>query len=70
MINMSPLEDRWLSVDEVAAMLSVSPATVRRLIAHDELRYIRVGKIFRISELGLAHWVAKGGTDRDWSIAS
>lgn len=68
MINMSPLEDRWLTVEQVAKMLSVSKQTVRRLIADDQLRHIRVGHIFRVSELGLAHWVAKGGSDSNWSL--
>ena len=49
-----------MGVKEVAALLSVSPATVYRLIEFGHLRHSRVLSSIRISEADLAAYL-KGG---------
>lgn len=53
-------------------MLDVSKTTIYRLCAADELRWILVGSQVRISEIGLANWIAEGGNaehaTKDWPM--
>lgn len=39
----SPIGGRWLTVPEVARVLRVNPATVRRWAAEGEVRAVRIG---------------------------
>lgn len=47
-----------LTVTDVAAQLTASTRHVRRLIARGELPAHRIGKLVRISEADLAHFLA------------
>ncbi len=49
------------TVEEVAQMLRVSSATVRRLIENGELKAIRVGKQLRISKEAFEDYKEKAG---------
>jgi excisionase family DNA binding protein len=46
----SPARSRFLTPAEVAEQLRVSSMTVYRLIKSGELRAVRIGKSYRISE--------------------
>ena len=52
----------YLTVAEVAAMLRVSTMTVYRLIKAGELRAVRVGKSYRLSEDDVDRYLAQGFT--------
>jgi excisionase family DNA binding protein len=53
---------RFLTVAEVADMLRVSSMTVYRLIKAGDLRAIRVGKSYRLSEDEVDRYLAQGFT--------
>jgi len=44
---------RWLTVDEAAIYLRVSPGTIRGLIHRGELRAARIGTLFRLDRADL-----------------
>lgn len=54
------MDERWLSVDEIAAHLGVSKDTVYKWISRKELPAHKVGKLwkFRVSEVDA--WVKDG----------
>ena len=51
------LPQRLLPVEEVAALLKVSPRTVRRLIEQKKLAILRVGRTVRIRPEVLADFI-------------
>ncbi len=53
---------RYVTVAEVAAILRVSSMTVYRLIQSGELRAVRVGRSYRITEIELDEFVARSFT--------
>ena len=46
-----------LSISEVAEILNVSPATVRRHIKNNELPYVKVGRLVRIPKAILVDYL-------------
>lgn len=58
-------EERWVTVDDVAAHLQVTRDTVYRWIDNRKFPVHRVGRIlrFRISEVD--RWVEQGGGDEN-----
>jgi excisionase family DNA binding protein len=52
-------QQEYLTVEEVAALLRVSEATVRGLISRGELRAMMVGKQYRISREALQEYERK-----------
>jgi excisionase family DNA binding protein len=50
-------ENALLTIDEVAQALGVPHLTVYRLIKSGRLRALRVGKIFRVRRVDMAHYV-------------
>ena len=57
-----PERARFLTVAEVAALLRVSTMTVYRLIKAGELRAVRVGKSYRLTEDDVDQYLAAGFT--------
>jgi excisionase family DNA binding protein len=57
------MDDRWLSVDEIAAYLGVQPDTVYKWIRRKAMPVHRVGRLwkFRINEID--EWVRSGSAD-------
>jgi excisionase family DNA binding protein len=51
-----------LSMNEVADKLGVSRETVRRLILRKELRAVRIGRQWRVTEEDLAAYLKRAGT--------
>ena len=49
---------RFLTVQEVAALMRVSSMTVYRLIKAGELAAVRVGRSFRVSEVDVDGYLA------------
>jgi excisionase family DNA binding protein len=53
----APPPPQFLSVDEAAARLGVSPKTIRRLIDSDELPAVRVASSIRIAIGAFMHYI-------------
>lgn len=51
-----------LTASQVAERLQVSPGTVRNLCQRKEIRGVRVGVQWRITETEVARYIAAGGT--------
>lgn len=51
------MEDRWLSVDEIAAHLGVSRDTVYRWIDHRGLPAHKVGRLWKFKKDEIDEWV-------------
>lgn len=49
-----------LTVEEVAEMLSVSPAYVRRLVFEKRIPYVKIGRHVRIDERDLVEFIDRG----------
>jgi excisionase family DNA binding protein len=49
----------FYTIDEVAGILKVNPATVRQLIASGELKATKVGRQYRISQEALDDYIAR-----------
>jgi len=56
------VEERLLTVAEVADVLRVSTMTVYRLIQRGELDALRVGRSYRIRSGALDHYLSGGGS--------
>jgi len=54
---------RFLTVAEVADIMRVSTMTVYRLIKAGDLRAVRVGKSYRLSEDDVDRYLAQGFTE-------
>ena len=55
------MEDRWLSVDEIASYLGVSKDTVYRWIEHQGLPANKVGRLWKFKTDDVDVWVKAGG---------
>ena len=54
------MEDRWLSVEEVAAYLGVKRNTVYRWIANKNMPAHRVGRLWKFKRAEIDEWVKAG----------
>ena len=54
------MEDRWLSVDEVAAYLGVKRNTVYRWIIDKHMPAHRVGRLWKFKRAEVDDWVKEG----------
>ncbi len=55
------MEDRWLSVDEIAAYLGVKRDTVYSWIPNKGLPAQRMGRLWKFKRDEVDEWVRKGG---------
>ncbi len=56
-------ENRWLSVDEIAAYLGVKRDTVYRWIAKRQMPKHRMGRFWKFRREEVDEWVTSGGAD-------
>ena len=55
-----PNEDRWLSVDEIAAHLGIKRETVYTWIAKKKMPCHKVGRLWKFSKAEINEWVRSG----------
>jgi excisionase family DNA binding protein len=51
---------RFLTPDEVAALLRVSPDAIRRLLRRGEIPAVRIGRAWRVEDGDLQRWLRRG----------
>ena len=54
------MEDRWLSVDEIAEYLGVKRDTVYKWIAERKMPAHRVGRFWKLKKEEVDEWVKRG----------
>ena len=57
------MEDRWLSVDEIAAYLGIKRDTVYRWISERNLPGHKIGRLWKFRKEDIDDWVKSGGAD-------
>ena len=57
------MEDRWFSVDEIAAYLGIKRDTVYRWIAENRMPAHRMGRLWKLRREEVDEWVRSGGAD-------
>ena len=60
----SVMEDRWLSVDEIAAYLGIKRDTVYKWIAEKQMPAHRMGRLWKFKKDEVDEWVKSGGARR------
>jgi excisionase family DNA binding protein len=55
------VDDRWLSVDEVAEYLGVSKDTVYAWVTHKGMPGYKVGRFWKFKREDVDTWVREGG---------
>ena len=65
------MEDRWFSVDEIAAYLGNKRDTVYKWIAEKQMPAHRMGRLWKFRKDEVDEWVRSGGADetRDRDIS-
>ena len=57
------MEDRWFSVDEIAAYLGIKRDTVYKWIAEKQMPAHRMGRLWKFRKEEVDEWVRSGGAD-------
>jgi len=55
------MEDRWLSVDEIAAYLGIKRDTVYKWIADKQMPAHKIGRLWKFRKEEIDEWVKSGG---------
>ena len=55
------MDDRWLSVDEIAEYLGISKDTVYTWVTSKDMPGHRVGRLWRFQKAEIDQWVRTGG---------
>lgn len=56
------MEDRWLSVDEIAVYLGIKRDTVYRWIHNRNLPGHKIGRLWKFQKEEIDEWVKSGGS--------
>ena len=57
------MEDRWFSVDEIAAYLGIKRDTVYKWISEKRMPAHRMGRLWKLRREEVDEWVRSGGAD-------
>jgi excisionase family DNA binding protein len=55
------MDDRWLSVDEIAAYLGIKPHTVYKWVVRKQMPGYRMGRLWKFRKEDVDQWVRSGG---------
>jgi len=55
------MEDRWLSVDEIAAYLGIKRDTVYKWISERNMPGHKIGRLWKFNKQEVDEWVKSGG---------
>ncbi|MDP2647480.1 MAG: helix-turn-helix domain-containing protein [Desulfobacterales bacterium] len=64
------MEDRWLSVEEIAAYLGIKRDTVYRWITEKQRPAHRMGRLWKFRREEVDVWVKSGGASEDKSAGT
>lgn len=59
------MEDRWLSVDEIAEYLGVSRETIYSWVASKGMPGRKIGRFWKFKRIDIDEWVHAGGPTID-----
>ena len=59
------MEDRWLSVDEIAAYLGIKRDTVYRWISKRNMPGHKIGRLWKFRKEEVDVWMRSGGSQGD-----
>ena len=59
------MEDRWLSVEEIATYLGIKRDTVYRWITEKQMPAQRMGRLWKFKRDEVDEWVRKGGASEE-----
>ena len=62
---MTMQQERWLSVDEIAAHLGVNPETIYKWIERKKLPAHKVGRLWKFKATEVDEWVRQGKAAED-----
>ncbi|HAP32295.1 MAG TPA: transcriptional regulator [Firmicutes bacterium] len=57
------MEDRWLSVDEIAGHLGIKRDTVYKWISERQMPGHKIGRLWKFNKNEVDEWVRFGGAD-------
>ncbi len=57
------MEDRWLSVDEIAAYLGIKRDTVYKWISERNMPGHKIGRLWKFNKQEVDEWVKSSGAD-------
>lgn len=57
------MEERWLSVDEIAVYLGIKRDTVYKWISEKNMPAHRIGRLWKFNKQEVDEWVRNGGTN-------
>lgn len=57
------MEDRWLSVDEIADHLGIKRDTVYKWIGERQMPGHKIGRLWKFNKQEVDNWVRSGGTN-------
>lgn len=59
------MEDRWLSVDEIAEYLGLSKDTVYTWVTTKDMPGHKVGRLWKFKKAEIDEWVRAGGATKE-----
>ncbi len=59
------MDDRWLSVDEIATYLGIKRDTVYKWIGEKRMPAHRMGRLWKFRKEEIYEWVKSGGADNN-----
>jgi excisionase family DNA binding protein len=62
------MDDRWLSVDEIAEHLGIKRDTVYRWVNDRQMPGHKIGRLWKFNKLEVDEWVRSGGADDKRSL--
>ncbi|MCL4551936.1 MAG: helix-turn-helix domain-containing protein [Candidatus Marsarchaeota archaeon] len=57
------MEDRWLSVEEIAAYLGIKRDTVYKWVERRKMPAHKMGRLWKFRREDVDYWVRSGGAD-------